>query len=111
MTSLWHFLKEIIESKESNFGVIRMVCPPKHNRNSPDESPVFHLYTSSSHKTIVGKEVIKIVERDLIFEYKPRHNKLPCLWETMFWNDGEPAYERVSRKGITRNWRTGEEVK
>ena len=111
MTSLWHFLKEMIESKENNFGVIRMVCPPKRNRNSPDESPVFHLYTSSSHKAIVGNKLIKIVERDLVFSHKPRNYKLPCLEETLFWNDGEPAYEGASRKGITRNWRTGEEVK
>lgn len=110
LTSLWHFLKDIFESKSKNFGVIRMVCPPKRDRNSPDEKPVFHIYTSASRKSLVGRKLIKIIERDMLYEQKPRYYHLPCLEETLFWNDGEPAYEHITRKGITKNWRTGEEV-
>jgi len=90
-----------------NFGVIKMICPPKYDRKSPTEKPVFHVYTSEDKKKCVGKELIEIVQRDLIYEHKPRHYNAPSQKEELFWNEGEPDSERISRKGITRNWRTG----
>jgi len=110
LSSLWHHLKEIIESKVDNFGVIKMICPPKHNHYSPIEKPVFHVYTSGDKKKCVGKKLIEIVQRDLVYEHKPQHYNAPSQKERLFWNDGEPDSERISRKGITRNWRTGEVV-
>ena len=32
LTELWHILKEQIKCKTTNFGVARMVCPPKRNQ-------------------------------------------------------------------------------
>ena len=48
MTGLWHYLKKLIESEEDNFGVIKMVCPPKRNYQSATEVPVIHVYTSDA---------------------------------------------------------------
>ena len=109
LTELWHLLKGIIECKEKNFGIIKMVCPPKRVRSSPTEVPVFHVYTSDNSKS-VGKKLIKLIKRDIDYECKPRHPHMQGNIKTLFWNDGEPDYERIQRKGITRNWRTGEEV-
>ena len=30
--------------------------------------------------------------------------------ETLYWNEGEPDYEEIRRKGITKNWQTGGDV-
>lgn len=110
LTELWHFLKGIIECKEKNVGIIKMVCPPKRVRNSPTEVPVFHVYTSGKDSKSVGKKLIKLIKRDIDYEYKPRHLHMRGNIKTLFWNDGEPDYEKIRRKGITKNWRTGEEV-
>ena len=109
LTGLWHHLKKIIECKEKNFGIIKMVCPPKRQRSSPTEKPVFLVYTSSKDSRSVGKRLIKLIKRDIDYECKARHDR-PGVVKTLFWNDGEPDYERIRRKGITKNWRTGEDV-
>ena len=67
LTELWHFIKNIIECKEENFGIIKMVCPRKFEQHSPTEKPVFHIYMNSSSRSI-GRKLIKLVQRDLIFE-------------------------------------------
>ena len=110
LTRLWHFLKKQIESEKSNFGVIRMVCPSKRVRNSPTEKPEFHLYTNEESKRLVGLQMIRIVKSDIVYQHKPRQSGPQVKEEILFWNDGEPAYERVRRKGITKNWRTGEDI-
>ena len=109
LTGLWHFLKEQIESPEENFGVIRMVCPPKRVRKSQTEMPEFHLYTNKANKKAVGLHVIKFVGDDIVYEYKPQKYGHTARPEVLYWNDGEPDYEVVKRKGITKNWRTGED--
>ena len=110
LTGLWHFLKKQIESQEKNFGVIRMVCPPKRVRSSPTEMPKFHLYTNKMKKSTVGLYLIKFVERDIVYEYKPQKSGYTARPEVLYWNDGDPDYEVVRRKGITKNWRTGEDM-
>ena len=110
LTGLWHFLKRHVESEEENFGVIRMVCPPKRVRNSPTEMPEFHLHTNKTKMKVVGLKLIMMVEKDIVYQYKPQRYGVPSREEVLYWNDGEPDYERVRRKGITKNWRTGEDV-
>lgn len=111
VTELWHDLKNIVESKENNFGIVRMVCPPKRIRSSPTESPVFHVYTSHKAYRSVGKKLIELTEADIDYEQKPAGSgDLRRAVETLYWNDGEPDYERIRRKGINKNWRTGEDM-
>ena len=109
LTGLWHFLKDKIESKEKNFGAIRMLCPPKLNYKSSREKPVFLIFTSKKDKDVAGKYLIKIVEDDIHYEHKSLLHGKPHF-ETLYWNKGEPAYEKITRKGITKNWRTGEDI-
>ena len=111
LTGLWHHLKNIIETKEKNFGIVRMVCPPKRVRRSPTESPVFHVYTGLKAYRSVGKKLIEYTESDIDYERKPGgYGNMRGVVETLYWNEGEPDYERIRRKGITKNWRTGEEL-
>ena len=104
LTRQWHFLRRNIKSVTESYGVIKMVCPPKQDRS---EAPVFHVYTSSQHKESVGIKLINLVEKDICYEHKHSHTG---HMETLFWNDGEPDYERIRRRGITKNWRTGEDM-
>ena len=106
LTELWHYLKDIIECKEKNFGITKMICPPKRDRKSPTEKPLFHVYTSRKDSKLVGEKLIKIVKRDIVYECKARHRDPRGGVKTLFWNEGEPNYERIRRKGITKNWRT-----
>ena len=100
LTSLWYLLRNKIKSVTECYGVIKMVCPPKQDRS---EDPVFHLYTSSQHKESVGIKLINLIKKDICYEH--RHSRTGHK-ETLFWNDGEPHYERIRRKGITKNWRS-----
>ena len=110
LTRLWHFLKKQIESHRKNFGVIRMVCPQKRVRNSPTEMPEFHLYTNKKNMKAVGLRLIRFVERNIVYQYKQQKYGHTARPEVLYWNNGEPDYEVVRRKGITKNWRTGEDV-
>ena len=88
-----------------------MVCPPKRIHNSATEVPVFHIYTSNQQRKSVGIKLINLIKRDICYEHRPQsaHSRTGHM-ETLFWNDGEPDYERIGRKGITKNWRTGEDL-
>ena len=108
LTPLWHILKVKIECKTEDFGVTRMECPPKRNRRSAEEKGIFQLYVAKRWKESVGYKLIKLVETDIVFEQKGRSDS--DGYETLYWNNGEPAYEIVTRPGITKNWRTGEDV-
>ena len=113
LTELWHILKEEIECKTKNFGVARMECPPKRNRRSAEEEAVFLLYVGKEWKDSVGYKLIDLVETDIVFEQKRRsdsNDRRSHRYETLYWNNGEPAYEIVKRPGITKNWRTGEDM-
>ena len=105
LTGLWHALKKLVESEKDNFGVIRMVCPPKQNWNCPKERPEFHIYTCKGRRRSVGQKLIRMMEDDIVYQYKHENRE-----EVLYWNDGEPDYERVRRKGITKNWRTGKDI-
>ena len=87
-----------------------MVCPPKRIRTSPTEPSVFHVYTSREDRVSVGKKLIKLTESDINYEWKPQYHDGRGVMETLYWNDGEPDYERIRRKGITKNWRTGKKL-
>ena len=113
LTELWHILKEEIKCKTENFGVAGMECPPKRNRRSTEEQAVFLLYVGKEWKDSVGYKLIDFVETDIVFERKRRSDsdsRRSHRYETLYWNNGEPAYEIVTRPGITKNWRTGEDV-
>ena len=57
----------------------------------------------------MGLVLVNVVECNIMFEFKKNLKDLRPV--TLYWNDGEPDYERVRRKGITKNWRTGENMK
>ena len=107
LTELWHYLKELIESEDRNFGIMKMVCKPKVVRSSPTERPLFHVYPSSDAYKSVGQRLIELVECDIYYDRKPVNSDVRAVLETLYWNDGEPDYDRIHRKGITKNWRTG----
>ena len=162
LTGLWHTLKKLVESEEDNFGIIRMICPPKRKRRCTIEKPEFHILTSKGRRRSVGRKLIRMMEDDIVYQYMPQRYDPPSCertsWyqhpggekrysgyhqqefrgrgsresrekrygqfyqqgcrgpsgvsreEVLYWNDGEPDYERVRRKGITKNWRTGEDI-
>ena len=113
MTSSWHILKDKIEYKTENFGVTRMECPPKRNHWSAEEKGVFHLYVAEGWKDSVGYKLITLLKTDIKFEPKRRNysdSRRSHCYETLYWNNGEPAYEIVTRPRITKNWRTGEDM-
>lgn len=80
LTDLWHFLKDIVESEEKNFGILRMECPPKRERNSRTEKPVFHVFTKSEDKEPVGNKLIELVKRDIKYHDSGTE-------EDLFWSD------------------------
>ena len=113
LTELWHILKGKIECKTENFGVAEMECLPKRNRRSAEEKAVFQLYVGKEWKDSVGYKLIDLLETDIVFEHKRTSDS--DSWrshrdKTLYWNNGEPVYEIVTRPGITKNWRTGEDV-
>ena len=80
LTKLWHCIKNIIECKEENFGITKMVCPRKFEQLSATEKPVFHVYMNSSMTSrSVGRKLIKLVQRDLIFE------GFGTPWDSLVW--------------------------
>jgi len=104
LTHFWHLLKGKIENGQMK--AIKMVCPPKRKRSSRNEKPVFHVYTNEEHVKSVGSLLILEVCHDIQYEKK---NGYPH-YRTLYWNEGEYAYEKITRKRITRNWRTGDTV-
>ena len=90
MTGLWHYLKKLIESEEGNFGAIKMVCPPKRNRQSATEVPVIHVYTSNADRETVGTKLVNLIERDIRYEKISVSGVAIEGSYTLFWNDGEP---------------------
>ena len=94
LTNWWYFLKSIVENEEKNFSIIKVVCPAKRVRNSPEEKPVFHIYTSSKDRDEVGKYLIELLEADIEYQHRCRLGGSGMV-ETLFWNDGEPAYENA----------------
>ena len=104
LSGLWHEFKWKI--RDGNMRALRMVCPPKIKRSSKDEKPVFHVYTTEEDMKSVGGILILEVCRDITFEKK---NGYPH-YTNLYWNEGEYAYEKITRKGITKNWRTGEDM-
>ena len=105
LTPLWHILKDKIECKTDNFGVAKMVCPPKRNRRSAEEKAVFQFYVAKRWKDSVGYKLINLVKTDIVFEQKRRNDSdgRSHRYETLYWNNGEPAYEILKRPGNTKN--------
>jgi hypothetical protein len=98
LTELWHLLKVIVKSKEKNFGIVKMVCPPKKVRSSRTEKPVFQVYTSEEDSKTVGLLLIEFVERDIEYEECDGMGGR----ETLFWNNGKPGYQEVERRAVKR---------
>ena len=66
---------------------------------------VFQLYVAKRWKESVGYKLIEMVETDIVFEHKRRNDsdgRRSHCYETLYWNNGEPAYEIVKRPGITK---------
>jgi GTPase SAR1 family protein len=84
LTALWHHLKNIIESKEKNFGIISMECPPKSNPRSKTELPVFNIYTSVEHHKLVGEKLIQLVQRDIHYY---EHGESRGIMNSLSWKD------------------------
>lgn len=98
LTELWHYLKGVIESDDSNFGISKMVCRPKVVRSSPAERPLIQVYTTKKTSKSVGIRLIELVERDIHYEQKPANSDVRSVIEALYWNGGEPAYERMQRR-------------
>ena len=110
---LWDSLRVRMES--GYLKAVEMVCSPKRHRNE------IHILTSKERKDDVGFKLIHIIRADLVYEPEApdpwmdwrrqegsRSRFSSATTNTLFWNHGEPAYEVVTRRGITGNWRTGE---
>ncbi len=102
LTRFWYLLKRKIE--EGQIKAKKMVCPSKRRRSSRDEKPIFHVYTDEEHIKAVGSLLILEVCHDIKYERKSGYPH----YRVLYWNDGAYAYEKISRKGITKNWRTGD---
>ncbi len=83
-----------------------MVCPPKQTKSSRDEKPVFHVYTSQENEENVGSDLILEVCRNLTLERKEVIHNTELCFETR----ENIAIEKINREGITKNWRTGEDM-
>lgn len=110
LTGFWHFMKGLIESEADNFGVIKMMCPPKHAYSSPTEVPVFHVYTSDKNRKTVGSKLIRLIKRDICYEHKPHGLDTSRHVDTLFWNNGEPSEKMMECEGITKTWKTAKEL-
>ena len=107
LTSIWHMLKRKILCGKMR--ALKMVCPPKRKhypQSQVDRRPQFHVHTTEEQMKEVGGILISVVRRTIKFE---KVNGYPSSI-TLFWNRGEFSYEKVTRKGITKNWRTGEDM-
>ena len=93
LTELWHLLKELIESKEQNYGIIRMECPKKEVRYSQKELAKFKVHTSKEDKEQVGYKLIKLVWRDIVYCYDSRP-----VGEILYWNDGKPSNKQQAKR-------------
>ncbi len=78
-------------------------CSPKQRKS---EKAVLHVYTSQENERNVGSDLILKVRCNITFEKKEGYPQ----YRTLFWNDKEHHYEKINRKGITKNWRTGEDM-
>ncbi len=104
LTRLWHLLKRKILNGEIK--AWKMACPTKQRKSLRDEKAVLHVYTSQENERIVGSDLILEVRRNISFERKEGYPQ----YRTLLWNDVEHHYEKINRKGITKNWRTGEDI-
>ena len=93
-------LEEITESDSGNFEIAKITKRP----------PFVHVETICRERKFVGMRLIKLLKRDIHYEHNCDHCDTPGAVETLFWNDGGPDFERIRRRGITKNWRTGEDL-
>ena len=105
LSKLWQNFKDKIHG--GSMQALKMVCPPKRSRFSQEEKPVFHVYTTKEEMKSIGAILISVVRRNIKFEKKEGYPH----YTTLYWNKGECAYEEIRRRGITKNWRTGEDLK
>ena len=77
-----HKVVAFLERKE------KMVCPPKQDKHSLFEKPVFHLYTSKCKMRSIGAKLVSIIRQDNVYEYKKGHPR----FATLYWSNGEPYY-------------------
>ena len=85
----------------------------KKNQKSAEEKAVFSVVCGQEWKDSVGYKLIKVMKTDIVFEQKRRNesdDRRSNHYETLYWNNGEPAYEIVKHAVITKNWRTGEHI-
>ena len=89
---LWHNFKPNIE--EGEIPAIMMECPaPKK------QQPEIHIFTSKGNMTKVGESLIYLLKRDIT--YMVGGGSFRNDLKTLYWNDGNPGYERGSQK----SWR------
>ena len=91
-TSMWHIIKDRIESGNKAYDIIKMECPRKLARESRTEKPTFYVYTSRDDHKSVGMNLIELVKRDLTFEHRPQRG-MQGVMETLYWNHGKPVYK------------------
>ena len=74
LTGVWHILKRDIEKNKN--GVLRMICPPKVDRNPP----VIQVDTTTEEWESVGRYLQKKLKRKIMYEFGDKR-KVPVELE------------------------------
>ena len=78
LTDLWHYLKDKIQSEETNLEAIKMVCPQKMHKK---DKPIFKVSTSKSRMLATGLTLIHIMEKDIRFIEQESGHITAVIWK------------------------------
>ena len=85
LTELWHKLKQKVEFGELA-GVVKLECPLKPKDKKSKSSVVFvHTVENQEIRDIIGKQLSRVVQSDVLYSCKERKNNYKMLW-----NEGKP---------------------
>eukprot|EP01068_Selenidium_serpulae_P018330 Selendium_serpulae@DN6450_c2_g12_i2.p1 len=59
LTKLWHILKFMMDSNNGEFGILKMVCPPKRHFRCHTEIPRFEVWTNDEFCETLGLKLKK----------------------------------------------------
>ena len=96
ITKLWHALRPRV--KEGDIPAIKMECPASKHKGDP---PEIYIFTSKTNMTEVGKSIISLLRSDIVFVVGGGTFRRD--FKTLYWNRGEPGYDRGSQKSWRRN--------
>eukprot|EP01068_Selenidium_serpulae_P018329 Selendium_serpulae@DN6450_c2_g12_i1.p1 len=67
LTKLWHILKFMMDSNNGEFGILKMVCPPKRHFRCHTEIPRFEVWTNDEFCETLGLKLKKYVRRNIVY--------------------------------------------